>query len=61
MKYKYIVLDYLRKGNIFGEHSVVNGVKNPYSIEVVSQKAIVFKIKKNLLIKLGKRIPDLID
>ena len=45
-KYNCIVLGNLKKGEIFGEHSAVNGAKNPYTVVVRSQSAVVFKINR---------------
>ena len=48
-KFNNVTLDHLHKGAIFGEHSAVNGVVNPYAVEVSSKSATVLKIRKKCL------------
>ena len=44
--FKVVYLDSLRKGGMFGEHSAVNHVTNPYTVEVTSATAILYKISR---------------
>ena len=41
-KFKYVTLGNLHKGQTFGEHSIINGVESPFTIEVCSESVIVF-------------------
>lgn len=43
-KFSFIVLDHLHKGQIIGEHSAINGTRDPYVVVVQSKVATVFKI-----------------
>ena len=52
-RFDYVVLDHFRKGEYFGEHSVINGEKNPYTVQVKSDRAIIYKIHRNSLQCLG--------
>ena len=38
-----IVLDYLHKGDFIGEQAALNEIKNPYTVQVQSESASVFK------------------
>ena len=53
-KYDFVVLDYLQKGQIFGEYSAIDGVNEPFSVEVVSDHATVFRINRQALTRLFK-------
>lgn len=44
---KQLVLGTLKTGDCFGEHSALNDLKNPYSIEAASPKVIVYTILRN--------------
>jgi len=38
------VIGYLKAGDSFGEHSALNDLVNPWTIEAYSQKVEVYKI-----------------
>lgn len=51
---KYVVLEHLKKGEIFGVYSALKHHKNNYTVVVLSNKAEVYKIgKSNLLFYFG--------
>ena len=47
--FKYVVIDNLGMGQLFGEHSAIDGMANPYSVEVSSNSATVFKIDRQAM------------
>jgi CRP-like cAMP-binding protein len=47
---KSLVIGTLRRGEHFGEISALNDLPNPYSIEVTSPKAEVYKIHRSYFI-----------
>ena len=44
--YRYIILDELNKGDVFGVYSAIKHHKNNYTVLVLSEKAEVYKIMK---------------
>lgn len=45
-QYSFVVINHLHKGEMFGEHSAIDGARNPYSIEVESDSAVVVRIER---------------
>ena len=48
---KQAVIGYLGKGDSFGEHSAINDLPNPFSVEALSPKVEVYKILRAHFIK----------
>ncbi|CDW88486.1 UNKNOWN [Stylonychia lemnae] len=44
---KNVVIGYVNRGECFGEHSALNDYPNPYTIEVFTKKAEVYKILRS--------------
>eukprot|EP00347_Sterkiella_histriomuscorum_P017137 403350523 len=44
---KHLVIGYIQRGECFGEHSALNDLPNPYTIEVFTKKAEVYKILRS--------------
>ena len=47
--YKFIVIDHLYKGEIFGEIGAVSGTPSPYSIQAKSDQVKVYKLDRAAL------------
>ena len=47
---KNLVIGYLRRGDCFGEHSALNDLANPYTVEAVTSEVELYKILRGHLI-----------
>lgn len=48
---KHIVLGTLKRGDCFGEHSALNDVPNPFTVEALTKEVHVYKILRGHLIQ----------
>ena len=44
---RHLVIGYFQRGDCFGEHSSLNDLPNPFSVEVASPKAEFYKILRS--------------
>jgi len=48
---RYLILGTLKRGDSFGEHSALNDLPNPYTVEAFSKEVNLYKILRGHLIQ----------
>jgi CRP-like cAMP-binding protein len=48
---KHVIIGFLGRGESFGEHSALNDLPNPFSIEAATPKVEVYKILRAHFVK----------
>ena len=60
-EYSHVFLDFLHKGDIFGEHSAINGDRHPYTVEAESSYVTVYRISRESLRQIDVTGVDIVE